>query len=143
MRRYKGSPLEDFSSLEQIKTKLSPSNLTLHTKNSSNYEKSTKTMLEWGRDDLYSAKRRPFKMKPKQPQPHNRRKTRGHELQSHHSCGVHHGPTVVSYGSSFSFLLLSYNHDILGAPMVSQMKVKCWVKMVQNLHRLLVNNTHV
>jgi len=54
----------------------------------------------------------------------------GHELQGHHGPW----PTVVTTGSTFSFLLLSHGYGNLGGPVMSQMKVKCHVKMVKNLH---------
>ena len=74
--------------------------------------------------DLKCTETRLFKMNPKHSPLHTRGKTRAHELQGHH------GSTVVTYGVASCSLFLSHGRGNLGGPVVSQMKVKCRVKIL-------------
>ena len=90
-------------------------------------------------DDIFCTKGCPFKMKIEQPQPHNLRKMKRQGLQAHH------GLPVVSSVSSLPFLLLCYGRGRFGGAVVTLfqalLNVKCWVKMVKNIHTSLKNNT--
>ena len=127
------------NNLEQPWTMNSHSNLTNKQEIWSKTMKiKLKPMLDTMMDHLFYTKKHTFKIELEYPQPQNQGKVNRQELQSHH--GLWCSPRSV-HGELYLLCLVSFlpprswkvkgNH---GNFISSSLKVKCWVKMVKNLH---------